>query len=140
MFTASPITGVQGGTSLTLTFKGNGRERVLVRTTLSPHTGTVTYACPLLTYKLSETGDLAVDITAPSEIAYFKRLRFEATMTNWGASQLATTGGTPATPASLNQASSVCVSLLRGSIRSAAQSHSLARAKRRLKASRTDSH
>jgi hypothetical protein len=131
-FSVTPSTGVQSGTNLTMEFLGLKGTSTRVTVGLTNHASTITYLCPTLRFSMPSTGTATITATMPSEVSYFKRLVFIATMTNWGASQWASTSGTISNPATSSKAATVCGAFSRSIQRFQATARAAARSQRRL--------
>ena len=131
-FSVTPATGVQSGTNLTMGFLGLKGTSTRVTVGLTNHASTRTYVCPTLRFSMPSTGTATITASMPSEISYFKRVVFIATMENWGASQWTSTSGTISNPATSTQAAAVCNSFSRSIQRFQASARAAARAERRL--------
>jgi hypothetical protein len=80
---------------------------------------------------MPDSGDASITVNMPTEISYFKRVNFLATMENWGASQVSLTGGTASNPATLARATAVCNVIGRSVQRFSARARSSARSNSR---------
>ena len=114
-----------------MTFEGLKKSIARVRVTLTNHAENRTYICPTVRFTMPDSGDATITINMPNEISYFKRIAMQATMENWGASQISTTGGTPSNPASLTRAAAVCNGMSRSVQRFSARARSSARSQNR---------
>jgi hypothetical protein len=130
-FSVAPTSDVQGGDTLTLSLRGPASTYVRIRASVTSHSGR-TYACIPTRALLSNTGTSTIDVTLPSEISYFQRFYFIATMPNWAGSQRADTDPSIATsPATSARALAVCNTLVRASARSSARARAQLRAAQR---------
>lgn len=84
-----------------------------MRFVLVNHSETLNYICPTYRFTMPTDGAAEITITMPSAIHYFKRITAQATMENWGASQITTTGGTALNPATISRAALVCNAISR---------------------------
>ncbi len=107
-FAVSPSTGVQSGSTVTMSFMGVQQSSTRVTITLTSHSLNRSYVCPTLRFPMPSTGSASISVSMPSEISYFKHMSFTATMENWGASQRTATGGTVSNPATTARATAVC--------------------------------
>jgi hypothetical protein len=114
-----------------MAFEGLRKTIARVRVTLTNHAENRTYICPVVRFTMPDSGDATITTNMPNEISYFKRITMHATMENWGASQISTTGGTPSNPASLTRAAAVCNTISRSVQRFSARARSNARSNTR---------
>jgi hypothetical protein len=130
-FKVTPSSNLQSGTELTMKFEGIKKSSARIRATLTNHAGTRTYSCPTVRFTMPDSGDASITVNMPTEISYFKRVNFLATMENWGASQVSLTGGTASNPATLARATAVCNVIGRSVQRFSARARSSARSNSR---------
>lgn len=130
-FRASPSSDLRGGDDLTMTLQGLRKSLARIRVTLTNHPENRTYICPTVRFTVPDSGEASITTNMPNEISFFKRVSMHATMENWGASQLAITGGTPSNPATLNRAAAVCNAISRSVQRFSARARSNSRSNAR---------
>jgi len=130
-FTASPSAALRRGDDLTMTFGGLKKSTARVRVVLTDQGENYYYRCPIIRFTMPESGDATISTTMPDEISYFKKVLMLATADNWGASQITTTGGTPASPASIDRAATVCYAISRSVQRVSARARATARSQSR---------
>jgi hypothetical protein len=107
-----------------MSFQGLKKDSTRVRLILTDQQESRNYLCPLIRFTMPGSGDASLTVSMPSEVRYFKRITALATMANWAASQVTTTGGTPLSPASVSRAATVCNVFSRGFQRMSAQARS----------------
>ena len=120
------------GSNLTMNFLGLKGTLTRITVGLTNHASTSTYLCPTLRFWMPSTGTATITASIPSEISYFKRMVFIATMENWGASQWSTTSGEISNPATSSKAATVCNAFTRSIQRFQASVRAAARSERRL--------
>lgn len=130
-FVVSPPTGVQNGSTITMNFEGLRGTASRVTVAMTNHAQTVTYICPTYRFTMPDTGTASISVTMPTEISYFKRLVFVATMENWGATQIVQTGGSISTPATSTAAAAICNTFSRNVQRFQAAARAAARSQGR---------
>jgi subtilisin family serine protease len=131
-FSVTPSIGVQNETNVTMNFEGPKGATTRVTLAMVNHSGNVSYMCPTYRFTMPVTGTASITTTMPSEISYFRKLVYVATMENWGASQQSTTSGTVSNPATSTRAAAICNTLSRAVQRLQASVRSAARGSRRL--------
>ena len=116
---------------MTLSLRGPSGTYARILTALTAQNNK-TYGCTTQRVLLSSSGAATVDVTIPSGIAYFKRLYFIATMTNWAGSRRAETDpSVSASPVQFARIMSVCNAINRAAVRSTARARATMRAARR---------
>lgn len=120
----TPGGGLKTGDELTMSFEGLKKDATRVRIILTNQQETRSYLCPLIRFNIPTSGEASITTSLPSEVLYFKRITALATMQNWGASQISTTGGTPQNPATVARAAAVCNAISRSVQRFSAQARS----------------
>ena len=130
-FSVSPNTDIVEGDVMTLSLQGPSGTYARILTGLTAQNNK-TYGCTTQRVLLSSSGTATVDVTIPSEIAYFKRLYFIATMSNWAGSRRAETDtSVSASPVQFARIMSVCNAINRAAVRSTARARATMRAARR---------
>ncbi len=123
-FIMTPGGDLKTGDELTMSFEGLKKDATRVRIILTNQQETRSYLCPLIRFNIPTSGEASITTSLPSEVLYFKRITALATMQNWGASQISTTGGTPQNPATVARAAAVCNAISRSVQRFSAQARS----------------
>ncbi len=131
-FSVTPSTRLQNDTNVTMSLQGPKRTTARITISMVNHSGTTSYMCPTYRVTMPDSGTASITTSMPSEISYFRKLVFVATMENWGASQQSTTSGTVSNPATSTRAAAVCNAFSRNVQRFQAAVRAAARNSRRL--------
>jgi hypothetical protein len=108
-------------------FEGVPKTVTRLRVLLTNQSGNRVFACPTYRFSMPDSGAASITVTMPPEVSYFRRITFEATMVNWGASQRAETSGAVSNPATSSRAAAVCDVFNRGIQRFVSASRASAR-------------
>ena len=115
-FDVNPKGGLKPGDSITFDFFGLKAQPAKIRIEIMDRSGRNNFVCSgHIQFNMPPKGRVTFTATAPKEIAYFRHIKFSATMPNWGASQLSTVGsGATNSPTKKDQLA-VCNAILKAS-------------------------